>query len=117
MSDPFDPRTPRRPVGPLDPGRKRSAAVAVGVLSASLVGGYGLMSGTSCKRAPEPGTPEALALDPESLAKAQQEYEQCRRRRTASSSSRSRSRSLFSSGSSRSSVSRGGFGRSGSFGG
>jgi hypothetical protein len=92
----------------------------MGVLGASLIGGYGLMSAgwRSCTRPPEAGSPEALAMDPAKLAQMQQDYEQCRRRRTSSSTSRS-GRSFFSSSSSsRSSVSRGGFGRSsGSFGG
>jgi hypothetical protein len=124
MSDLFEARTPRNQLG--ESGRKRSLGIQLGVLTAGLVGGYGLLSGVrpTCVKPPEPGTPEALQFTDEQYQQQQKDFEQCRRRRSSSSSSSSSSSrnrgwrwGSSSSSSNRASVSRGGFGRSGSFGG
>jgi hypothetical protein len=122
MSNLFETRTRRNEPG--NNGRKRSLGIQLGVLTAGLVGGYGLLSGTrpTCVKPPEPGTPEALQFTDEQYQQQQKDFEQCRRRRsstTSTSSSRNRGWRWGSSSSSsnRSSISRGGFGRSGSFGG
>jgi hypothetical protein len=120
MTGMYDQRSPRRPAPGEDaPGQKRSLGIKLGVLGAGLLGGYGLVSAfeSTCKAPPHPTSPEALKMDPAELQKQQQAYDQCRRRRSSSSSSSRAARSFFGSSSSRPSVSRGGFGRSGSFGG